>query len=197
MAIDAPTLETTERPPIPKIEAINFALPPDALTPYTFGEEITRNNFTGLVIDSFAKARGNMSSQAMYLKYLERSLDIPMNLLIEKFVDSGGYSTLSQAEQTQIRGAFDKVKHHRKTDVVQSDLQEKGFDELLNNELLTQMTILESTGHVAKLGKVLHRIDRFDDSILDLEKPEFLIWLATYGSGFEMIHPLNRRSNNS
>lgn len=189
MAIDAPSIELSEISSNTPT-AIDFSSSPDEIQPYKFGDPINRKNFTGFILDSFAKSRGSLGTQAMYLKYLEPSQPVPMNLLLEGFIDAGGYEALSPDEQAKIKDAFERVKAHGTNIDVQKTMKEVDFDELFLTDMTSLLTILECPGQKVKLGNKRYIVGEFDQTILSLDRDGFLHWLTTRAKDYKLIREI-------
>jgi hypothetical protein len=156
---------------------------------YEFGEPVTRENFTDFLIDSFVKSRGNASIQAIYFKYLENVQNsFVTRANIEDFLHVGGFSILTQDEQSKLISIFSKVKQHNPVIKLKDDIRQ--FERTFNMNLLYALRIIQNEGGTMILDSNIYRVVNFDQSILDLDKEEFLIWIAENVSTFNMAQKI-------
>src|SRR5258708_6209097 len=81
---------------------------------YKFGDEITRENFCGAFIESFARGRNSRTAQYAFFSWQERHTGIDVPGLFRNFYDAGGYSCFSDKERQKFRTAYARVAHTQK-----------------------------------------------------------------------------------
>jgi hypothetical protein len=86
--------------------------PPDTPTPYKAPEQWTRENFSGAVTDSFAKSQGSIMAQFAVLEWQRLNHGFAYAPTFENFLEAGGHTRLSQAEQDSMITAFNRVNQH-------------------------------------------------------------------------------------
>lgn len=81
---------------------------------YTFGERVTRENFTDFLVGSFARSRGTRIGLRAQMKWLDVNTGFDYDTTFTYFIGaslfgSGGFYRLSQAEQVHFMGAVASV----------------------------------------------------------------------------------------
>ena len=64
---------------------------PVEIDEYTFGEPVSRQNFTPFLVDSYSKSRGDPYMQAAYFKYLYQNGIVDVGKTLKSFLSGGGH----------------------------------------------------------------------------------------------------------
>lgn len=115
----------------------DFSNFPEEIKPYTFPEKINRQNFTNWFIQSFSVARGNIDSQALWMRYIDNKTGFDSRESLLAFEDAGGLdNALTREERKAFLDAFSRVRRHELEEV---DLHGQEYEEtfrLLMDSLL-------------------------------------------------------------
>ena len=90
----------------------NFLQPPKQLEKYKIGGKVTRENFNDFLIQSFAISRGKSAVHLVYFEWLQAATGFDYGATFKNFVKSGGFNSLTEAEQQSFFDAFMPIKKH-------------------------------------------------------------------------------------
>lgn len=91
---------------------IDFGRKPEKITPYNFGDQVTRENFIHFFILSYAVSRGSFIIQKVFFIMMESKIGFPYEVTIANFYHSGSFDSFSKEEQDIFIEAFRGVKKH-------------------------------------------------------------------------------------
>ncbi len=173
---------------------IDFDKPPQRIEEYKFGEQVTRNNFTHFLIDSFAKSRGSLDAQAYYMKWIgiHTGTDIPT--IISNFIDKKGVNCLTDAEGIAITSAYESIRGHKRAKDLETE-NDRSFSYDLSGQLDDILKLYRNLGKklfLKSMGTEIN-VKEMDESVLAMEKPDFLNWIATKGRSISLLEIVRRR----
>lgn len=158
-----------ERLQYPQDECIDLTIPPVNIEGYKFGENLTRENFLNFVVDSFAKSRGNPSMQAYYYTWVDMH-SYPQTLkVLDDFIDPSQKIKLTKQELLHFNTEYQKVLKHSKPINPKFELMNYSFIKLVMVDALKRC--INSRYFIN--GELM------DQEVLNLDRNEFLSWLAT------------------
>lgn len=91
---------------------LDFSQQPTIISPYNFGDMVTRENFINFLIMSYAVSRGNFVIQKVFFEMMRQKIGFQYELNIENLYNSGSFQALSKEEQNTFTQAFRSVKKH-------------------------------------------------------------------------------------
>lgn len=137
--------------------------PPLAVTPYVFGNPVTRENFAAFIVWQFGVSRGSRFAQQIACEYVELQTGFNFRNAYRSYIDAGGFSILSPGEQTKIREALHRVGKHNKDGILEEfpeNLDTELNELAINKESLLQEKVpgaekLSRTDFLIKLDQVI------------------------------------------
>ncbi len=89
-----------------------FRLTPNPI-PYDGKGPINRDNFTSILIESFAVSEADSDRHAFYFEWRKAQTGFDYRITLQSFIQAGGWNCLSVAEQNTFKTAFRHIqKHH-------------------------------------------------------------------------------------
>ena len=79
---------------------------------YSFGSQVTRENFTSMYTDSFAESRGDYGVQLAYFEWLHRNTNFDYRQTLQNFLEANTWDNSSYAEQQVFINAYNRVNRH-------------------------------------------------------------------------------------
>ncbi len=173
---------------------IDFDKPPQTIEEYRFGEPVTRDNFTYLLIDSFAKSRGSLDAQAYYMRWLQIHSGTNIPTVIRDFIDKKGLHCLTEAEGVAITSAYESIRGHKRIKDLETE-NDRSFSYDFSGQLDDILKLYQNLGKKVFLKSMGTEINvkEMDESVLAMKRPDFLNWIATKGRSISLLEIVRRR----
>jgi hypothetical protein len=91
---------------------IDFSKKPEKITPYNFGDTITRENFINFLVLSYALSRGNFVIQKVFFIMMEKNVGFQHESVVNSLYENGSFDAFSNEEQEIFVKAFRGVTKH-------------------------------------------------------------------------------------
>jgi|GEM_PF-2779478 len=79
---------------------------------FSVGDRVTRNNFLGMLILSFAVSKGKPAVQTLFFKFLNKRFGFDYESTINGFVEQGGWYAFTDEERKHFMDVFRSRKKH-------------------------------------------------------------------------------------
>lgn len=103
---------------------VDFYAPPENFTPmYSFGQKISRDNFSAFVVDGFRRSQGVSAAHRDIIMFLDSRTDTQGLIEIcRDFLTAGGWDVLNFEEQRYIFESYSRVRHNAMAEEMGIDL---------------------------------------------------------------------------
>jgi hypothetical protein len=96
------------------------------LATYHYGERVTRQNFTPMLVQSFHVSKGDLNLQHLYFSWLAERTNFDYRSSLLNYIRSGGFGILATHEQEYIANAYKKISHKNEFRPLAFDAQVEG-----------------------------------------------------------------------
>ncbi len=139
--------------------------------PYQFGEQVSRDNFAAMVIDGFARSRGEIGAHYAYFEWLREHLGFDYEGTFNNYYGAGGFKSLAERERKLILRAYHRISAHLSIDP--EIVKDLGLNRMIDINLARATQAMERASRRVFLSREM------EQAVL-LPRNEFLSALKNY-----------------
>jgi hypothetical protein len=117
---------------------------------YVFGDEVTRENFCSMFIQSFARSRGSRVAQFAFFSWHEKHGGLDVVSLFKNFSNAGAFGCLSDKERQMFLDSYSQVSTHKKPGIFNIKIRQ-GINEF-TKDMISAETRLRFREDLARTG---------------------------------------------